>query len=131
MIAAAAAIYFAGGVLVPVECGGDHLIDPAAVESAVTPRTRAILPTQLNGMTCDMDALQAIADKHGLLIVENAALALPRPHPQSETGPRRHVEDHSGIRGQPSAPGSQLTVPGRRHVRAHQTRARAFAAANA
>jgi dTDP-4-amino-4,6-dideoxygalactose transaminase len=76
MVATAAAIHFAGGVPVPVECGPDHLIDPAAVEAAITPRTRAILPTQLNGRTCDMDALSALARQHGLLIVEDAAQAL-------------------------------------------------------
>lgn len=76
MVATAAAIHFAGATPVPVECGPDHLMDPAAAGAAVTPRTRALMPTQLNGRTCDMDALQAIADKHGLLIVEDAAQAL-------------------------------------------------------
>ena len=76
MAATAAAIHFAGAIPVPVECGPDHLIDPASVEAAITPRTRAIMPTQLNGRTCEMDALQAIADEHGLLIVEDAAQAL-------------------------------------------------------
>jgi dTDP-4-amino-4,6-dideoxygalactose transaminase len=76
MIATAASIHFAGATPVPVECGPDHLIDPAAVEAAITPRTRAIMPTQLNGRTCNMDALQAIATKHGLLIIEDAAQAL-------------------------------------------------------
>lgn len=76
MVATAAAIHFAGGTPVPVECGPDHLMDPASATAAVTPRTRALMPTQLNGRTCDMDALQAIADKHGLLIVEDAAQAL-------------------------------------------------------
>ena len=76
MIATAAAVHFAGGVPIPVECGAGHLIDPAAVEAAVTSRTRAIMPTQLNGRTCDMDALHAIANKHGLWIVEDAAQAL-------------------------------------------------------
>lgn len=76
MVATAAAIHFAGATPVPVECGADHLMDPAAAAAAVTPRTRAIMPTQLNGRTCDMDALQAIADKHGLLIIEDAAQAL-------------------------------------------------------
>ena len=76
MVATAAAIHFAGATPVPVECGPDHLIDPAAVKAAVTPRTRALLPTQLNGRTCDMHSLQAIANKHGLLIVEDAAQAL-------------------------------------------------------
>jgi len=76
MVATAAGIHFAGATPVPVECGPDHLIDPAAVEAAITPRTKAIMPTQLNGRTADMDALGAIARRHGLLIVEDAAQAL-------------------------------------------------------
>ena len=76
MVATAAAIHFAGARPVPVECGDDHLIDPEAVESAVTPRTRAILPTQLNGRTADMQALEAIARRHDLVIIEDAAQAL-------------------------------------------------------
>ena len=75
-VATAASIHFVNAVPIPVELGSDHLIDPQSVEAAVTPRTRAIMPTQLNGRTCDMDALQAIADRHGLLIVEDAAQAL-------------------------------------------------------
>ncbi len=76
MVATASAIYFAGGVPVPVEAGKDHLMDPEKIEEAITPRTKAIVPTQLNGRTCDMDAIQSIADKHGLLLFEDAAQAL-------------------------------------------------------
>jgi len=76
MLATAAAIHFAGATPVPVECGSDHLIDPESVRAAITPRTKAIMPTQLNGRTCNMDALLAIADEHGLIIVEDAAQAL-------------------------------------------------------
>jgi dTDP-4-amino-4,6-dideoxygalactose transaminase len=76
MVATAAAIHFAGATPVPVECGDDHLINPEAVENGVTSRTRAILPTQLNGRTADMQALEAIAERHGLAIVEDAAQAL-------------------------------------------------------
>ena len=76
MVATAAAIHFAGAVPVPADCGPDHLIDPNSVTALVTPRTKAIMPTQLNGRTCDMDALQAIVDEHGLLIIEDAAQAL-------------------------------------------------------
>lgn len=75
-IATAAAVHFAGATPVLVDCGPDHLIAPAAVEAAVTPRTVAILPVQLNGRTCDMEALQRIADRHGLAIVEDAAQGL-------------------------------------------------------
>lgn len=76
MIATAAAVHFAGGVPVPVECGPDHLIHPPAAAAAVTTRTRVLLPTHLNGRACDMAALETIAAKSGLLIVEDAAQAL-------------------------------------------------------
>lgn len=76
MVATASAIHYAGATPVPVDCGADHLMDPAAAAAAVTPRTRALMPTQLNGRTCNMDALQEIADRHALLIVEDAAQAL-------------------------------------------------------
>ncbi len=76
MVATAAAIHFAGATPVPAECGPDHLIDPASVEAAITSQTKAIMPTQLNGRTCNMEALQRLADRHGLLIIEDAAQAL-------------------------------------------------------
>jgi dTDP-4-amino-4,6-dideoxygalactose transaminase len=76
MVATAAAIHFAGAIPIPVDCGPDHLIDPSAVEEAISSATRAVLPTQLNGRTADMAALNALAGKHGLLIVEDAAQAL-------------------------------------------------------
>lgn len=75
-IATAAAVHFAGGTPVLVDCGPDHLIDPDAVAAAVTPHTKVIMPTQLNGRTCDMDRLHAIADRHHLAIIEDAAQAL-------------------------------------------------------
>ncbi len=76
MLATAAAIKTAGGVPVPVELGADNLIDPEAVEAAITPRTVGIMPTQLNGRTCDMDRIMGIAQKNRLFVVEDAAQAL-------------------------------------------------------
>ena len=76
MVATAAAIHFCGAVPVPVECGADHLIDAEAAAAAITPRTTALLPTQLNGRTADMAALGRLADRHGLTVVEDAAQAL-------------------------------------------------------
>jgi dTDP-4-amino-4,6-dideoxygalactose transaminase len=76
MVATAAAIHFAGATPVPVDCGADHLIDPSAVERAITPRTKAVMPTQLNGRTADMDALGALVRKHGLILLEDAAQGL-------------------------------------------------------
>ena len=76
MLATAASIRTAGGVPVPVELGDDNLIDPAAVESAINPRTVGIMPTQLNGRTCDMDKIMSIAQKNHFFVVEDAAQAL-------------------------------------------------------
>jgi dTDP-4-amino-4,6-dideoxygalactose transaminase len=54
----------------------DFNIDPAAVESLVTPRTKAIMPVHLYGQCADMDALSAIARKHHLAVIEDAAQAI-------------------------------------------------------
>src|SRR5258708_36424785 len=48
-------------------------LDPAAVEAAVTPRTRAILPVSLYGQCADMDAINAVAARHNLPVIEDAA----------------------------------------------------------
>jgi perosamine synthetase len=51
-------------------------IDPARAEAAITPRTKAIIATHLYGSVCDMDALMALGDKHGIAVVEDAAEAI-------------------------------------------------------
>ncbi len=53
----------------------DFSLDPAAVEAAITPRTKAIMPVHLYGHPADMVEIKAIADKHGLLLFEDAAQA--------------------------------------------------------
>ncbi|MEX8500426.1 DegT/DnrJ/EryC1/StrS family aminotransferase [Leptothrix ochracea] len=52
-------------------------IDPAAIEAAITPRTKALMPVHYAGLAADMPAIRAIARKHGLKIVDDAAHALP------------------------------------------------------
>ncbi len=76
MLATAASIKTAGGTPVLVEIGDDNLIDPNAVDAAINPRTVGIMPTQLNGRTCEMDKIMAIAQRHRLFVVEDAAQAL-------------------------------------------------------
>jgi dTDP-4-amino-4,6-dideoxygalactose transaminase len=76
MVASPASVSHAGGIPVPVECGSDHLIDPDAIEAAITKRTKAIMPVQLNGRTADMDRIGKIAERHGLYIIEDSAQAL-------------------------------------------------------
>ncbi len=76
MLATASAIVTAGGTPVPVEIGPDNLIDTDAISAAITSRTVGISPTQLNGRTCDMDAIMKIANDKKLVVVEDAAQAL-------------------------------------------------------
>ena len=75
-IATADAIHFVGAIPVPCDMGADHLMDPNDVQARITSRTKAIMPTQLNGRVCAMDRLQEIANEHDLLIIEDAAQAL-------------------------------------------------------
>jgi len=51
-------------------------IDPAAIEAAITPRTRAIVPVHFAGRPCDMDAIMAIAERHSLVVIEDCAHAI-------------------------------------------------------
>lgn len=66
-------------VLVDVEPDTLNL-DPEAVAAAITERTRAIVPVHYAGHPCDMARLRTIADKHGLVVIEDAAHALPARH---------------------------------------------------
>jgi UDP-4-amino-4-deoxy-L-arabinose-oxoglutarate aminotransferase len=73
-IATATSIIEAGARPVFVDVEGDTgNLDPAQVEAAIGPRTRAILPVHLYGQMCDMRALRDIADRHALRIVEDSA----------------------------------------------------------
>ncbi|MGI9116288.1 MAG: DegT/DnrJ/EryC1/StrS family aminotransferase [Gaiellales bacterium] len=51
-------------------------IDPAALEAAITPRTKAVVPVHIFGLPCDIEAITAIAQRHGLAVVEDGAEAL-------------------------------------------------------
>ena len=62
-----------GATPVFVEPDAYHCIDPEKIEAAVTEKTRAILPVHLYGQACDMDAICAIAQKHGLYVIEDCA----------------------------------------------------------
>lgn len=75
--ATAGAIHNAGGrpVFADIDPATFNL-DPAAVEAAITPRTRAIVAVHLFGLMADMAPLRAIADRHGLMLVEDAAQAI-------------------------------------------------------
>jgi len=70
------AISHCGGIPVPVEpVEQTYNIDPSAVEQAITKHTRAILPVHLYGQSADLDPLLALARKHDLHLIEDAAQA--------------------------------------------------------
>ena len=75
-IASANAAVFTGARRVFVDIDErSYNIDPCRIEAAITPRTKAILPVHLFGNPCDMDAIMAIAKKHGLIVIEDACQA--------------------------------------------------------
>ena len=76
-IASPNSILFAGAKPVFVDVEADTFnIDPNKIEEAITPQTKAIMPVHLYGYMCDMDALQNIARRHNLAIIEDAAQAV-------------------------------------------------------
>jgi dTDP-4-amino-4,6-dideoxygalactose transaminase len=75
-VATAGAIETAGARLRFVDCDETFVLDPRALPGAITPRTRAIMPVHYSGQPVDMAAIQAIADRHGLAIVEDACTAI-------------------------------------------------------
>lgn len=76
-VSTANAVVLRGAVPVFVDIRADTLnLDETLIEAAITPRTRAIFVVHYAGVACDMDAIMAIAERHGLLVVEDAAQAL-------------------------------------------------------
>lgn len=86
-IATAAAISHVGArpVLVDVDPRTRN-IDPACIEAAITPRTKALLPVHLYGMPADMDPITAIARAHGLRVIEDACQAHGATYKGRRTG---------------------------------------------
>ncbi len=70
-------IIHAGATPVLVDCERDSLLmDPQRIEDAITPRTRAIIPVHLCGRPCDMESIMAIAKRHNLIVIDDAAHAI-------------------------------------------------------
>ena len=65
---------------------GTLTIDPRKIEAVITPRTRAIIPVHFSGHPCDMSPIQELADKHKLVIIEDAAHALESEYKGQKIG---------------------------------------------
>jgi perosamine synthetase len=76
-IATAAPIVHLGATPVFIDILPDTwCLDPELIEQAITPRTRAVVATHLYGNLCDMDAIQAVCERHGIPVIEDAAEAI-------------------------------------------------------
>jgi perosamine synthetase len=85
--ATAEVVHYLGATPVLVDVrASDHNVDPAAVERAITPRTRAIVPVHFAGVPADMDELSAAARPRGIAVVADAAHAFPARYRGRDVG---------------------------------------------
>jgi dTDP-4-amino-4,6-dideoxygalactose transaminase len=90
------AVSHAGATPVPVEPDPrTYNLDPALIEAAITPRTKAILPVHLYGQSADMDPILEIARRHGLKVLEDAAQAQGAKYKGRCTGSLGDAAGHS------------------------------------
>jgi len=75
-VATVAAIVHCGAKPVLIDIGSDFNLEAAALERAITPATKAIMPVHMNGRCCDMPTISAIAEQYGLFVIEDAAQAM-------------------------------------------------------
>lgn len=75
-IATAMAVVAVGAIPVIAECDETLTIDPADLERKITGATKAVIPVHIQGFPCDMDRICAVAQKHGLKVVEDACQAV-------------------------------------------------------
>ena len=90
------AVSYAGATPVPVEPDPlTYNLDPALIEAAITPRTKAIMPVHLYGQPADMDPINEIARKHGLVVIEDSAQAQGARYKDRRTGALGDAAGHS------------------------------------
>ncbi len=96
--ATAEAIWIAGATAVLIDCDPKtKCIDPAKIEAAITPKTKAIIPVHLYGQCADMIAIKKIADKHKLKLIEDNAQAIGANGPGFKIGELSDVATTSFI----------------------------------
>ncbi len=90
-MATALAVLAAGAIPVVVDVDGSLTIDPEAIDAAVGPRTRAVIPVHLWGLVCHMDAVMAVADKHDLFVIEDACQCVGGAYEGRKVGTIGHM----------------------------------------
>jgi len=86
--ATAAAAYYVGATVRFADVDAAGNLDPASVEALITPRTRAIVPVHLGGLPVDLEAFHAIAQRHGVALIEDACHALGATYHGTPVGSR-------------------------------------------
>lgn len=95
-VSTANAFVLRGGVPVFVDIRADTLnIDETLIEAAITPRTKAIVPVHYAGVACEMDAIMDIAQRHQLLVIEDAAQAVMSAYQGKPPGSIGHLGAYS------------------------------------
>jgi dTDP-4-amino-4,6-dideoxygalactose transaminase len=95
-VATANVIIHSGATPVLVDCDRETgLIQPRAIEKAITPRTRAIIPVHLYGRPCAMDDIMDIASRHGCVVIEDAAHAIETVYRGRKIGTIGHLTNFS------------------------------------
>ncbi len=74
-IATAMAVVSAGAIPVIADINETYTLDPDEFERKISPRTKCVIPVHIQGFPCDMDRIGSIADKHGVLVLEDACQA--------------------------------------------------------
>jgi UDP-4-amino-4-deoxy-L-arabinose-oxoglutarate aminotransferase len=92
---------------------GTLQLTPEAVEAAITPRTRAILPVHFAGQACDLDGFAAVAERHGLIVIEDAAHAAGTAHRGHRigAGPNTACFSFHPAKNLTTAEGGMVTTP--------------------
>ena len=87
-------------------------LDPVSVEKVLTPRTKAIVPVHFGGQPCDLDAFEALCEKHGLILIEDAAHAIGTEYRGRRIGARRNpaVFSFHAIKNLTTGEGGLITV---------------------
>ena len=95
-VSTANAFVLRGAVIVFVDIRPDTLnIDEALIEAAITPKTKAIVPVHYAGVACEMDTIMAIANRHGLMVVEDAAQGIMATYKGRALGTIGHLAAYS------------------------------------